>query len=141
MAGNDVFSLILMSLILMGIAVFVSTPLLQARTGRLFKDQFAEAPMHHLLSRKDSIYMAIKDLEFDYSTGKLSEEDYQELREKFALEASDVLREIDELSKGGSTAAAEPKGSPEKNKAKACSDCGFKIEPGDSFCQSCGTKL
>jgi hypothetical protein len=140
MGSNDIFSLILMSLVLIGIAVFVSAPLLQARTGRLFKDQFVESPMHHLLSRKDSIYMAMKDLEFDYSTGKLSEEDYHDLREKFAVEAGEVLREIDETAKGESAGTARSK-TASKVKAKACSDCGFKIEPDDSFCQSCGAKL
>ena len=37
----------------------------------------AEDPMMELLARRDSIYQAIKELQFDYEVGKVSEADYQ----------------------------------------------------------------
>jgi len=120
----------------MGIGVFVSQPLLRAKPENIFEDEFEETPIQYLLSRKDSIYTALKDIEFDYTTGKLSEEDYGALREKFTAEAADVLKEIDEAESAASRPAKRKKAA-----GSACAECGFKAQPGDHFCQSCGSRL
>ena len=39
--------------------------------------------------------MSLKDLDFDFETGKLSKEDYQGLRKKYEAETIDVLKQID----------------------------------------------
>jgi len=123
----------------MGIGAFVSQPLLRAKPENILNDEYEESPMQHLLSRKDSIYTAMKDLEFDYSTGKLSDEDYAALREKSAGEAAEVLREIDEMESGAKS-AKKPAKRP-KIAVPFCTACGFKLKPGDRFCQSCGSPL
>lgn len=128
-----------MGAILIGVGVFVAQPLLAARSGEIFDDEFRESPLQHLLARKDSIYTAIKDVEFDYSTGKLSEEDYRSLREKFSAEAAEVLQEIDETASGAKSAKKQGKG--KKSARTACGACGFRAKPGDKFCKSCGTPL
>jgi len=51
-----------------------------------------------LENQKDTLYSAIKDIEFDFSLGKLSAEDFQELNTKYKIEAAGVLKEIDSLS-------------------------------------------
>ena len=137
---NYIFSVILMVVILMGASFYVMAPVLRRKTADLFADEYEDTPIHHLLSRKDSIYMAIKDLEFDYSTGKLSEEDYADLREKFSAEAATVIAEVEVMRSGGqpeakstATATIEPDSS--------CAACGFTYEPGDKFCQSCGADI
>lgn len=65
-------------------------------------------PQEHLLenlvSQKEHTYAAIKELDFDYNMGKLSEEDYQELKKQYKQKAVDILKQIDELS--GSTKVA-----------------------------------
>lgn len=50
-----------------------------------------------LEDRKESLLSAIKDIEFDYGLGKLSREDFEELRDKYKVEAASALREIDIL--------------------------------------------
>lgn len=125
-----------MAAFLLGIGVFVSQPLFATKSGKNVEDEFEETDIQHLLARKDSIYMALKDLEFDFSTGKLSKEDYEALREKSSAEAADVLREIDELKAGAEGSAKSKK---EKDSALFCEACGFKLEPGDKFCRSCGS--
>ena len=135
MSGNELFSLILMAAILTGIGVFVGQPFFRPRPENILNDEYADTPMQHLLSRKDSIYTALKDLEFDFSTGKLSDEDNEALREKFSAEAADVLKQIDELEAGAKKPAKS------KKAAAACEACGFQIKPGDRFCQSCGSQL
>ncbi len=39
--------------------------------------------------------LTLKDLDFDFETGKLSKENYQSLRTKYEQETIDVLRQID----------------------------------------------
>jgi len=49
-----------------------------------------------LRARKDAALAALKDLEFDYRTRKLSAEDYEELRAIYRVEAAEVLKAMDQ---------------------------------------------
>lgn len=51
-----------------------------------------------LLARRDALYSALRDAEFDYAMGKLAAEDYQALRHQLTLEAAQVLRQLDHLT-------------------------------------------
>ena len=51
----------------------------------------------HLLVRKEEVLLSIKDLEFDWKTDKISEEDYQGLRKKLELEAVTLLERLEAL--------------------------------------------
>jgi hypothetical protein len=51
----------------------------------------------HLLVRKEETLISIKELEFDYSTDKVSEPDYKELRQKLEKEAEAILGNLDQL--------------------------------------------
>jgi hypothetical protein len=53
----------------------------------------------HLLVRKEEVLLSIKDLEFDFKTDKISEEDYQGLRNKLELDAVALLERLEELEK------------------------------------------
>ena len=51
----------------------------------------------HLLVRKEETLISIKELEFDYNTGKISEPDYKELLHKLETEATRILEQLDQL--------------------------------------------
>ena len=51
-----------------------------------------------LLGRKDAVLMAIKDLEFDYQVGKLSEEDYQLYDQRLRRQAVALLQQIEQVA-------------------------------------------
>ena len=51
-----------------------------------------------LLSRKDSVLVAIKDLEFDRQVGKLSAEDYERFNARLRQQAIGYLQQIDKLA-------------------------------------------
>jgi hypothetical protein len=53
----------------------------------------------HLLVRKEEALLSIKDLEFDFKTDKISEEDYQGLRNKLETDAVALLERLEELEK------------------------------------------
>ena len=54
---------------------------------------------HNLLYAKDAAFMAIKELDFDYETGKMGEEDYREIKKKYEGEAVAIMKQIDEAEK------------------------------------------
>ncbi|MEX0999474.1 MAG: zinc ribbon domain-containing protein [Thermodesulfobacteriota bacterium] len=54
-------------------------------------------------NQKEALFSAITDIDFDYGLGKLSKEDYDELKNKYKLEAAGVLKEMDETQKQSGT--------------------------------------
>lgn len=51
-----------------------------------------------LLARREALYTALRDAEFDHAMGKLAAEDYQILQHQLTLEAAQVLRQLDHLA-------------------------------------------
>ncbi|MBI3793736.1 MAG: zinc ribbon domain-containing protein [Nitrospinae bacterium] len=82
---------------------------------------------HRLVSAKESAFVALRDLEFDFKTGKLDEEDYDQLKSRYESEAVAVLKEIDANQK--------------PTDAIFCTSCGAKAEAKDKFCRSCGSHI
>jgi uncharacterized protein with PIN domain len=117
------------------VAVFVYAPFNRAR-GQAFtsKTPARDEELAELLSKKNSILMAIKDLDFDYEQGKLSEGDYLELRDHYRKQAVVLLKQIDELQ-------AERSQKKRSRKGQACPECGERVRKGDKYCSTCGTKL
>lgn len=73
-----------------------------------------------------AIVAALRDLEFDYETGKLSTEDRDRLREELRREAARTLARTRE---------------PEKPTGPTPCSCGRAPQPGDRFCAGCGKAL
>ena len=48
--------------------------------------------------QKDDVVTTLKDIEMDYHMGKLSDEDYHELRVRFEKEAMDAFDRVDRLN-------------------------------------------
>ncbi len=59
-----------------------------------------------LLRQKDTLYTAIRDLVFDFQTGKVDQQDYVELRQQLEREAVQVLRLLDASAPGAALDAA-----------------------------------
>lgn len=106
-----------------------------------------------LLLHKETLLAAIKEIDFDYKTGKLSDEDYQELQEVYRSKAMSVIEEIEESEKKQGEAmekkleeeikASRQKGDniqpPKQTKATLnCPSCSNPYVAGDKFCQRCG---
>jgi hypothetical protein len=54
--------------------------------------------LDQLLERRDTIYENLRDLRFEYRSGKFSEQDYESTRQLLEAEAAEVLREIDQVT-------------------------------------------
>ena len=53
------------------------------------------SPFAHLDERKAAIYENLRDLQFEYRVGKLSDEDYQNTKKDLQKELAAVLAEVD----------------------------------------------
>ncbi|MBI5179083.1 MAG: zinc ribbon domain-containing protein [Nitrospinae bacterium] len=94
-----------------------------------------EGDAHHkLVAQKESAFVALKDLDFDFRTGKIDEEDYARLKAQYEAEAVTVMKKLD-----GNT--AEPQAKPAKQKVRYCATCGAQTEADDRFCSACGKPL
>lgn len=89
------FILIAAVLLMIGIPLFSKFP-----PRRLFAPLDVETEEYkHLLVRKEEILLAIKEVEFDLKTDKISEDDYQVVCKKLEEEALSVMERIDQLEK------------------------------------------
>src|SRR3989337_3640500 len=56
--------------------------------------------LKHLETRRQVLYENLKDLQFEYHQGKLSEEDYQSLKAGFLYDLAGVMDAIERLQQG-----------------------------------------
>jgi cytochrome c-type biogenesis protein CcmH/NrfG len=84
-------------LIALGTVVYLGYPILR-RDRSYAPDQLAGlAAAQELRAEKDTLLRALKDLEFDQASGKLSPEDYGAMRSKYEARAMAVLQGLDTL--------------------------------------------
>lgn len=91
---------------------------------------------------KTRIYDNLRDLQFEYRLGKLSDEDYQRTKTDLQRELAGVLAEIDRL-KQEMGAKPQPKAVPKPAPAPAntCPSCGAKFAKPMKFCGECGKPM
>jgi hypothetical protein len=107
--------------------------------GRDIPEAPALAPTAHLEERKAQIYENLRDLQFEFRLGKLSDADYQKTKLDLQRELAKVLAEIDTLQPQpvkGKPAAPAPAPSPLK-----CPHCGAKFAQAMKFCGECGKAM
>jgi hypothetical protein len=76
-----------------------------------------ESPFRHLDERKAAIYENLRDLQFEYRVGKLSDRDYQATKTDLQKELAAVLAEVDRVK--ANLTQAQPAGQPKANLAQA----------------------
>src|SRR4051795_4005256 len=92
------------------------------------------SPFAHLDERKAAIYENLRDLQFEYRLGKLSDADYQTTKRDLQKELAGVLAEVDKLKNG---LQPEPKAKPApkpKPSPLACEACGATFDKELKFC-------
>lgn len=145
-----VFILVLM---VAGVIAIIAFPVVRWRgqTGTVLDD--SEDTQSSLLWQKESSYAAIRELDFDYHTGKISDDDYKELYGSLKADALRAIKAIEliesankkELDDAIEEEIKERQGLLMKSHeeqgertAEACPVCGARVSPEDRFCSSCG---
>ncbi len=120
---------------------FVAYPLFRQR--RRSVNAAADARLVELLSSRDTTYSMLKELEFDFQSGILSKEDYQELEARYKGKAISVLRGIDGLKDADGVEADIEKQvlKLRRGRDSFCPQCGDKRQPNDHSCSRCDADL
>jgi hypothetical protein len=102
------------------------------------------SPFQHLDERKAAIYENLRDLQFEFRLGKLSDDDYQSTKKDLQKELARVLAEVDKLKNAG---GAPPVAPPAPAKVVVpptgfvCPACGAKFPTALKFCGECGKPM
>ena len=99
------------------------------------------APTAYLEERKATIYENLRDLQFEYRVGKLSDQDYQQTKLSLQQELAKVMAEIDRLTGGAPPSKPAPAPAPATAPRKVCPHCGAKFERALKFCGECGKSM
>ena len=100
------------------------------------------SPTQHLEDRKAQIYENLRDLQFEYRVGKLSDEDYQQTKLVLQKELAGVLGEIGKFENPNAPAPQVQAPVPEKPVvANVCPHCHATFAKPMKFCGECGKAM
>ncbi|AKT36435.1 hypothetical protein [Chondromyces crocatus] len=165
--GTPLAVLVLASGALIGVILlfWASLRTLLGETSLSGADAYAIGAPRAEEEQKQAVLRALKDLEFERSVGKISEEDYRELVSRFRADAKRLLRILDEdsrprreqvealvaqhLRRSGLDGDAKPQTSgvePEEKdlsgspQGLACLQCSALNDTDAIFCKKCGAR-
>jgi len=86
--------------VLLGAAVlaFLAAPLLQKDAAEAERVAAEASEEMELQSQHDMVLGALKDLEDDWATEKVGDEDYRQLHDRLASKAVDIMKRLDRLN-------------------------------------------
>jgi hypothetical protein len=113
------------------------------------------SPTQHLDERRAAIYENLRDLQFEYRVGKLSDADYAQTKLSLQKELAVVMAETERIVKGGAVAKAGASSKPTKTASApllkselaavavglTCPHCGAEFPVPMKFCGSCGKAM
>ena len=108
------------------------------------------SPIQHLEDRKHAIYDNLRDLQFEYRLGKLSDEDYQQTKQALQKELAVVLAETEETVKRlglmpvrvpAKPPAMKSPAPPASNTGTSCPHCGATFPQSLKYCGECGRAI
>jgi hypothetical protein len=136
------------ALIAVGMAVYIVFPLLSAETagGAVPLDVTL---LGDLKRRRLVVYDNLKDLEFEFQSGKIAREDYESLRTNYIGEAAGLMaatQEAELLKQDDSVVEREIAARRAQRKTQAqiaytCHSCGHENPLPVKFCGECGAPL
>ena len=140
--SSDLGALLAGTVLAVGALAFVLYPLFfDVRSRRA-------APRVNNAESDDSAIRALREIEFDKATGKLSDSDYAELRREYGAKAVRELRDAGVVAAATPAGAPAPDADPIEDRVRAyrashreCRTDGLRPEPDAVYCSTCGTFL
>jgi hypothetical protein len=137
-------------LVVAGLVAFVVTPLLAAAgagtSGILPVDVTRAADLKR---RRLVVYENLKDLDFEYASGKIAAQDYESLKENYLGEAAALMaasQDAEQLKETDAVVEREVAARRASRKIQppqdyACPHCGFENPVPVKFCGECGGRI
>lgn len=130
------------ALLLAGSVVFfVLQPLVTGRHASLEK---TEDEMSDAEARRRVKLLALRDVEYDFATGKLDDEDYRSLKRELSAEALEAMEAMEKEAEGVGSDALEAEIAAVREGLRSgtvCRICRHANPAGSRFCSSCGSAL
>ncbi len=159
--------LIIVAVIFTLVAAYnVVTPFLSSERDQLRFELLDEdlRRVEELASQRALLLQELRDITLDRETGKLSQEDYEELKSNYERQAVQVMKELNEIHGGrgweeaiddelerrlARFEAERAQQGAERGSQKAepeaafieCPECTKRLEPEARFCSRCGTNM
>ena len=102
----------------------------------------------HLDEKRARIYEGLRDLQFEFRVGKLSEAGYQRTKANLQTELATVLAQLDDakgkapvMAAAARPAAVTPPASPTPGAGTVCPHCGAQFPTALKFCGECGKAM
>ena len=97
----NTFVVVLLAVLSLG---FIIYPLFKQKWSA--EASYEDERFRELHSRRDTTYSLLKELEFDFQSGILTEEDYRDLEARYKRRAISILKDADVLEKGAGVGGA-----------------------------------
>jgi hypothetical protein len=137
-------ALVIGTLLAVGALAYVLFPLLfGAPSSAARRSRFA---LPTRAGEEDAV-VALREIEFDRATGKLSDADYAELKSRYTARALAAMRARGGAGAGDASAPAGPEDLVEatvlayRARLRTCVRCGPRPEPDAVYCSNCGAYL
>lgn len=131
--------MILIAAVLLTVGVLIFTVWVRAKD---LPEPLPVSPAEHLEERKARIYESLRDLQFEFRVGKLSDADYQHTKLDLQRELAGILAEIEKLTPGAAAPVPPPKPAPQQKATEfVCPACGAKFTKPMKFCGECGKPM
>jgi hypothetical protein len=104
----DIGSIFLILALLAVVVLLISRPLFSSNGLPVF--ELTDRQDHEysaLLAERDRVLLALEELDFDYTMGKIPEEDYPSQRAQLLTAGAEILRQLDEFPIPGKKSAEE----------------------------------
>jgi hypothetical protein len=131
-----IVALILGTLLSIGVLAYVLAPVVIG-----VKRAPAPATVPRVDRKDDLAIAALREIEFDRATGKLSDADYATLRERYASEALAAMRASGSENAGVADDPAEAAIRAYRSAHPTCGKCGIRPETDAIYCSNCGSYL
>jgi len=132
------------AVVAVAVMAFVLEPLVR-RTGDVASAAPAPeaTPLEESESPKVQALLALKEIEFDRATGKLSDADYAELKARYGRQALAAMDAEQAQARvvAGAEDPAEALIRAARQDLAVCPSCGPRPETGATFCSECGRPL
>lgn len=79
------------------ILAYILVPFMKPGQAWLRTSSEEDESIASLKAKKDSFLRAIKDIDFEYASKKINEEDYRDLKNHYSLKAAEMIKKLEKM--------------------------------------------